>query len=503
MAEPAIGRTPLQVLAPMRIEAAAARRRATTAVVHRTGMGPARAASFALDVAPAAPVAVLGVAGALTAELAPGDVVVASSLTSTDGEITIDLPGADLVAAALTAAGLPARTGPIACAAEIVKGEERARLATTGAIAVDMESAWLAAGLRDHPFTVVRVIIDTPTHELFSLPTARNVPMVLRRLAATVPVLEQWAAVTGPRDVLLAGPRSFCAGVERAIDIVERALDRFDAPVYVRRQIVHNSHVVSDLERKGAVFVHELDEVPPGSTVVLAAHGVAPDVRHQADDRRLRVIDATCPLVNKVHTEARRFAERDYDIVLIGHPDHEEVEGTLGEAPGRITVVETTADVDALSVRHPDRVAFLTQTTLAVDEVRGIIDRLRQRFPDLAGPHREDICYASQNRQEAVAAIAAETDVVLVVGSANSSNSRRLTEVAVRAGSRSYLVDGAADIELSLAGRRVARRHHRWGVGARIEGARGRRCDRVTRADHRSRSAPCTTKMCRSRCRWK
>jgi 4-hydroxy-3-methylbut-2-enyl diphosphate reductase len=234
--------------------------------------------------------------------------------------------------------------------------------------------------------------------------------------------------------------------VERAIDIVERAIDRFDAPVYVRRQIVHNSHVVADLERKGAVFVQEVDDVPSGSTLVLAAHGVAPEVRRRATERHLRVIDATCPLVGKVHAEARRFADRGYDIVLIGHDDHEEVEGTIGEAPGRITVVASPADVDTLELREPDRVAYLTQTTLATDEVSGIVARLRDRYPTLVGPRRDDICYATQNRQEAVAAIAPDADVVLVVGSPNSSNSIRLTEVAARSGSPAHLVDSSGDI---------------------------------------------------------
>ena len=279
--------------------------------------------------------------------------------------------------------------------------------------------------------------------------TLRHVGLARRRLSAIVPALEAWARVAGPRTILLAGPRSFCAGVERAIDIVERAIDRFAPPVYVRRQIVHNSHVVADLERKGAVFVQEVDDVPTGSTLVLAAHGVAPEVRRRAEERRLRVIDATCPLVGKVHAEARRFAAQGYDIVLIGHDDHEEVEGTVGEAPGRIAVVASLEDVDALEVVDPDRVAYLTQTTLATDEVTGIVSHLKERFPTLVGPRREDICYATQNRQDAVVSIAPDADVVLVVGSPNSSNSARLTEVAARAGSRAYLVDGCGDIRLS------------------------------------------------------
>lgn len=448
----------LTVLAPMRIEHVAIKRGATTTAVLRTGMGPAKAAAFvagddARRIAPGSPVAVVGVAGALAADLKPGDVIVADSLVSTDGKISIDLPGAPLVASALAAAGIDARIGPLSCAHVIIKGDERDKLAATGAIAVEMESAWLADGLGvaagERPFAVVRVIIDTPSQELFSRHTVRNTPMVLRKLAAVIAPLERWAEACGDRDVLLAGPRSFCAGVERAIEIVERAIERFDAPVYVRRQIVHNSHVVRDLEQRGAVFVEELDEVPHGATVVLAAHGVSPAVRREADGRGLRVIDATCPLVGKVHSEARRFAERDYDIVLIGHDDHEEVVGTIGEAPGRITVVASADDVDQLDVRDPDRVAYLTQTTLAVDEVEGIIARLRERFPTLAGPRREDICYATQNRQEAVTAIADESDVIVVVGSANSSNSRRLVEVAERRGTRAHLVDGPDGLDVA------------------------------------------------------
>lgn len=448
----------LTVLAPMRIEHVAVKRGATSATVLRTGMGPEKATAFATgdggrQIAAGAPVAVVGVAGALTDDLKPGDIVVADSLVSTDGKISVQLPGAPLVASALAAAGIASRIGPLSCAHVIIKGDERDKLAASGAIAVEMESAWLADGLGvvdgGRPFAVVRVIIDTPSHELFSRHTVRNTPMVLRKLAAVVAPLERWAAACGDRDVVLAGPRSFCAGVERAIEIVERAIERFEAPVYVRRQIVHNSHVVADLEQRGAVFVTELDEVPVGATVVLAAHGVAPAVRSEADMRELRVIDATCPLVGKVHSEARRFAERDYDIVLIGHDDHEEVIGTIGEAPGRISVVASADDVDRLTVRDPSRVAYLTQTTLAVDEVDGIVGRLRERFPDLAGPRREDICYATQNRQEAVTAIAAESDVMFVVGSANSSNSRRLVEVAERRGVRAHLVDGAADLDVA------------------------------------------------------
>jgi 4-hydroxy-3-methylbut-2-enyl diphosphate reductase len=255
-----------------------------------------------------------------------------------------------------------------------------------------------------------------------------------------------------PRTVLLAGPRSFCAGVDRAIAIVERALDRYGAPVYVRRQIVHNLHVIRDLEARGAIFVEELDEVPDGAVTVFAAHGVAPPVRRDADERRLQVIDATCPLVAKVHTEARSFARRDYDIVLIGHADHEEVEGTVGEAPDRIQVIDGPEEVAVLDIRDPGRVAYLTQTTLAVDDVAQTVAALRDRFPEITGPRADDICYATQNRQEAVRAIVDECDLVLVIGSANSSNSNRLAEVARRSGTPAVLIEDASELDLDLVG---------------------------------------------------
>jgi 4-hydroxy-3-methylbut-2-enyl diphosphate reductase len=262
--------------------------------------------------------------------------------------------------------------------------------------------------------------------------------------------------VSGPTTVLLAAPRSFCAGVERAVEIVEKVLEQRPHPVYVRKQIVHNSHVVADLEARGAVFVEELDEVPDGATVVFSAHGVAPGVRAEADRRGLAVVDATCPLVTKVHAEARRFAARGDTVVLVGHAGHEEVEGTLGEAPSRTVLVATAADVAALDIEDPARVSYLTQTTLAADEVAEVVGALRDRFPLLAGPGSDDICYASTNRQEAVKAIARDADVVLVVGSANSSNSQRLVELARRLGVAAHLIDDASGLRDEwLAGARV------------------------------------------------
>jgi 4-hydroxy-3-methylbut-2-enyl diphosphate reductase len=253
--------------------------------------------------------------------------------------------------------------------------------------------------------------------------------------------------VTDDRRVLLAAPRGYCAGVDRAVQTVEKALEVYGAPVYVRKQIVHNLHVVRRLEGLGAVFVEEASEVPEGAVCVLSAHGVAPTVYDEAAARSLRVIDATCPLVTKVHVEARRFAEEDYDIVLIGHEGHEEVVGTTGEAPAHIRLVDGPAEVASVEVRDPAKVAYLSQTTLSVDETNAVVGALRERFPLLQGPPSDDICYATQNRQTAVKSIAAASDLVLVVGSRNSSNSVRLVEVARDAGAKAaYLVDDASAI---------------------------------------------------------
>src|ERR1700689_2059206 len=244
------------------------------------------------------------------------------------------------------------------------------------------------------------------------------------------------------RRVLLAKPRGYCAGVDRAVQTVEMALDRYGAPVYVRKQIVHNLHVVRTLEKRGAIFVDETEEIPPGSVVVFSAHGIAPSVREEAQARDLQVIDATCPLVTKVHNEARRFAAQDYDILLIGHEGHEEVVGTTGEAPARIHLVDGPEGGANVQIRDPAKVAWLSQTTLSVDETNETVAALRERFPNLPAPPSDDICYAPQNRQAAVKRIAAEADLIIVVGSRNSSNSVRLVEVALDAGAAAaYLVD--------------------------------------------------------------
>jgi 4-hydroxy-3-methylbut-2-en-1-yl diphosphate reductase len=256
--------------------------------------------------------------------------------------------------------------------------------------------------------------------------------------------------------VLLAAPRGYCAGVERAVDAVERALERHGAPVFVRKQIVHNLHVVHDLERKGAVFVEELDEVPAEAVVVLSAHGSSPTVHADAASRKLDLIDATCPLVTKVHLEARRFAEDDRTILLIGHAGHEEVEGTSGQAPDRTILVQSIDEARRVEVPDPARLSYLTQTTLSVDETDQIVEVLRSRFPRIQGPPREDICYATQNRQDAVKEVARRADVVLVIGSRNSSNSNRLAEVSRERGTPAYLVDDETEVDPAwLAGAEV------------------------------------------------
>jgi len=247
--------------------------------------------------------------------------------------------------------------------------------------------------------------------------------------------------------VLLASPRGYCAGVERAVDTVERALRLYGRPVFVRKQIVHNSHVVRELEALGAVFVDSVDDVPEGATVVFSAHGVAPAVHAAAEARRLTTIDATCPLVTKVHTQARRYAQAGYSIVFIGHGGHEEVEGTMGEAPDAIVLVESAADAEALELPAGRRLAYITQTTLSVDETHEIVDVLKRRFPRIEGPAKEDICYATSNRQWAVKELLDDVDLLLVIGSSNSSNSKRLVEVARAAGVSSFLIDDANQIE--------------------------------------------------------
>jgi 4-hydroxy-3-methylbut-2-enyl diphosphate reductase len=439
----------LAVLTPMAIEARAVRGGAPWARVQKFGIGPARAGQAASLVENhEGAVVIAGFAGALDPRLAPGDIVLGSELRGPDGEVACGDPA--ILAGVLRRAGLRVFVGPIYSSPRIVHGARRRELAQTGALAVDMESAWLAQA-HGRPIVTLRAISDSHEQEVYNpLRLAVGVRAAYRSLRRASALLGEWAEVLGERDVLLAAPRASCAGVVRAVDIVRRALEERGAPIYVRKQIVHNRHIVGALEELGAVFVEEIDEIPPGATVIYSAHGVSPAVRAAAAARGLDVIDATCPLVAKVHAEARRFARDDFDIILIGHEGHEEVEGTVGEAPERMTVIASAEDVEQLEVADPDRVAYLTQTTLAVDETNLVVDALRERFPAMLGPASDDICYATQNRQDAVRALAGDCDIVLVVGSQNSSNSRRLVEVAERSGCRSTLIERADDIRPEL-----------------------------------------------------
>jgi 4-hydroxy-3-methylbut-2-enyl diphosphate reductase len=440
----------LRVLAPLRIESFAYGGADT---IIGAGQDRARRAGskLAARLDERTAVALVGVAGALAPQLVAGDLIIASELRSTESSASRHLPGAALLSAEFKRSRVAAHTGPVVTSAKYVAAGDRGTLANSGALAVDMESSWVMDYLPNNPLAVVRSISDTATRG-----PMRGGLRALGSLSATRGPLERWARACGEHEIILASPRSFCAGVERAIETVERTIEQFGAPVYVRRQIVHNLHVVRGLERKGAVFVEEISEVPDGAVVVLAAHGVSPEVRRQVAERgSLRVIDATCPLVAKVHTEARRYAAQDYNIVLIGHAEHEEVEGTYGEAPERIRIVSSTADVPHLDYERDQPIAYLTQTTLATDETAEIIDVLRARYPDIAAPSSKDICYATQNRQDAVRSIAHRCDLMVVVGSSNSSNTARLVEVAQREGCRTELIEDVTQLELGwLAGAR-------------------------------------------------
>jgi 4-hydroxy-3-methylbut-2-enyl diphosphate reductase len=428
----------LVALASGRMDVGAVRMGAPEALILRAGPGPRRAraaAGRALGLEAAA-VAAAGIASPLHPDVRPGDVVVATEVRGPAGIVAC--PGAEIVAGALRRRGIPARCGPILSLPPGARAEPR----MDGALVLDAESAWLAAAAAERPLAVVRAVVDGD-------PRTRpgSSARAWRTLSRAGTVLAEWAAAVRPRRVLLGLPRASCAGVERAIEVVERALERDGPPLYVRKQIVHNTHVVRDLERRGAVFVEEIDEVPDGATLVFSAHGVSPEVRRRAAERGLRVIDATCPLVNKVHLEARRFASDGYTVLLIGHEGHDEVEGTVGEAPDAIRLVEDLAEARDVEVDNPDRVVYLTQTTLAVDETDEVVEALRDRFPSLDGPRTDDICYATQNRQNGVKALAGECDAILVVGSRNSSNSTRMVEVAERDGCPARLVDDASEID--------------------------------------------------------
>jgi 4-hydroxy-3-methylbut-2-en-1-yl diphosphate reductase len=451
----------LVVCSPLRLEARAVRRGiGAGGEVVRTGYGSRRSlvAADRLRGSAFGMLAISGTGGGLSADLKPGDLVVGTEVGEPGGTGAdpLSCPSAPLLAGELRRAGLRARAGKIVTVDHLVRRGERATLASDGAEAADLESAMLLTAAGGRPAIVLRAVSDTAEQPLLSPRALAGGAAALRSLRLAGPVLTKWAAAGGQRKVLLAGPRSFCAGVERAIEIVDRMLDRGSQPVYVRKQIVHNSHVVTGLERRGAVFVDELSEVPDDATVVFSAHGVSPAVRDEAARRGLEAVDATCPLVAKVHAEARRFAAEGYQVVLIGHAGHEEVDGTLGEAPDAMVLVQSVADVARLRPADPEKVAYLMQTTLSAEEAREIVDALLERFPAARGPGSDDICYATTNRQQAIRAIARETDLVLVAGSANSSNSVRLVETARRAGTPAHLIDGPEDIELSwLAGASV------------------------------------------------
>jgi len=440
----------LLVFAPLRVEEACLPRSLRrSARVIRSGMGRERARIAAARgrAVDATGVAIVGVCAAASPELRAGDVVLGSELHA--GGATIPAPGSRMLAAALRRRGLRPRIGTIASVDRIAGPTERQFLAGLGADAVDMESAWLAEAADGRPLVALRVVVEEAGRELADPRTALAGARALAVLRRATPVVEEWQRSLRPRRVLLAAPRSFCAGVERAIEIVEVALAQRGAPVYVRKQIVHNEHVVADLERRGAIFVDELDEVPHGATTVFSAHGVSPAVREAAAERDLDVIDATCPLVSKVHAEARRFADGGNTVILIGHAGHEEIEGTAGEAPDATILVQDVHDAERVQLPDETRVTYLTQTTLAVDETEEIVATLRERFPTLRGPSSDDICYATTNRQAAVREVARRSDAVLVVGSRTSSNSLRLVEVAEREGVPAHLVDDEGDIDLA------------------------------------------------------
>jgi len=442
-----------QVLTPLRIE--------RMALEHGLRRAPYVSGRGAGGRAPRTdvPTVIAGVAGALSPEVRPADLVVAERLRTGDTDVT--LPAAPLLAGALRRAGLTVHVGTIETTDHVVTGVERAQLADRGALAVDTESGYLAGQLDPRRLAVVRAVVDTADDPLVHPGTLKRGVAALRALRRAAPVIQDWIDACADRTIVRAEPQSFCAGVERAIEIVERALAKHGAPVYVRRQIVHNTHVVTELERRGAIFVQELEEVPEGAVAVLAAHGVAPSVRVQAIERRLQVIDATCPLVAKVHQEVRRFTGAGRTVFLIGHAGHEEVVGTRGEAPDRVVLVESVQDARMVQVPDPDQVSYVMQTTLSVEEADEIAAVLRERFPALQAPRRDDICYATSNRQQAIRDVAAVTELVLVVGSPNSSNSTRLTEVSRAAGTPAHLIEDASALDL-----RWLHGVHRVGVSA-------------------------------------
>lgn len=480
----------LLVLAPLRVEASALRRAGGARHVVVTGMGPAAAQAFRdRDHAADGPVAVAGFCGSLRDGVEPGDIVVANEVRGPTGVVT--LPSAAAVSHSLRQAGLKVHVGSILSTDHVVRGSERTECAADDPLAVDMESFWLVSGVQarhdaaaarravgavgaagaagdvgtagtagaaDHGgqstsiaragTAVVRVVSDSPGSGFGPYGLVASGLKGLRSLTQIGGCLEAWAAAVGARTVLIAAPRSFCAGVCRAIDITEQALAESGAPLYVRREIVHNKHVVDSFRDRGVIFVRELSEVPQEQAVVFAAHGVSPAVRADAQARGLKTIDATCPLVARLHKRARMLVDQGCLVVFIGKKGHDETEGVVGEASDSIVVVEDQGDIDQLASANAP-VATLTQTTLVPHEVEGLLAGLRARFPHLKAPQTSDVCYASRNRQAAVRRVAPKCDWFLVIGSTNSSNSKRLMEEAERAGTPAALVDDESDIDLA------------------------------------------------------
>ena len=372
--------------------------------------------------------------------------MVATEVRGPDG--TIPCPGAAVLAGALRRRRLRVRLGPIVSSPKMVRGAERERLHATGAIAVDMESAWLAAGAGGRPLAVVRAVVDTPARELTRpLALVNGAGRAYWALRQAAGVLSDWAAAVRPHRVVLAAPRASCAGVERAIEVVERALESFGPPVYVRRQIVHNAHVVADLESRGAIFVDEVDEVPDGARLIFSAHGVSPAVREDAAAARLRRDRRHLPAGEQGARRGAPLRARGLHDRPRGPRGARRGGGDRGRGARPHPHPQGRRRGGELEVEDPDRVAYLTQTTLAVEETDRVVDALRERFPTLTGPASSDICYATQNRQDAVKQLAADCDLVLVVGSGNSSNSRRLVEVAERHGVEARLIEDESEIE--------------------------------------------------------
>jgi 4-hydroxy-3-methylbut-2-en-1-yl diphosphate reductase len=430
----------------MKIEARALRRAGGPSELRVTGMGPKAAARARAEIEGlVGPLAVTGFCGAVRPDIKPGEVVVATEVHGPDGVVA--LPSAQALAQAFHACGMTTHSGPILSLDHVVRGDERTRLAAAGYVAVDMESYWLLADLGGRPACVCRVVLDAPAHGVIRGGARGDWLRAYRTLKLIRPVLETWARSLGPRSVLIAAPRSFCGGVEAAIEITEEALEKFGAPIYVLHEIVHNKHVVNSFRDRGVVFVREIDDVPVGGTVVFSAHGVGQTEREKADSRNLRVVDATCPLVARVHSKAKRFAREGREVVLIGKRGHDEIEGVMGEAPDAMHLVEGLEDIDKLQLNGKSDIAVLTQTTLIPHQVESLVKALKGRFPELIVPSSPDICWASQNRQEAVRKVAPQCDLMLVLGSPNSSNSKRLVEEAKRMGTPAVLLDDETEID--------------------------------------------------------